>query len=88
VELAAGVARHGGFYASHIRGERETIVAAVKECIAIGEGAGCAIQISHNNPKYGGLGKAQEIQNSGNPRERAGWTSLRTMTHTRISDRL
>jgi len=62
IELAAGVARHGGFYASHIRGERETIVDAVKECIAIGEGAGCAIQISHNNPKYGGLGKAQEIQ--------------------------
>ena len=62
VELAKVVARHGGFYASHIRGERETIVDAVKECIEIGEHAGCAVQISHNNPKYGGLGKSPEIQ--------------------------
>src|SRR5216117_995036 len=62
VELAKVVARHGGFYASHIRGERETIVDAVKECIEIGEDAGCAVQISHNNPKYGGLGKSREIQ--------------------------
>src|SRR5438309_8854697 len=62
VELAGVVARHGGFYASHIRGERETIVEAVRECIEIGERAGCAVQISHNNPKYGGLGKSPEIQ--------------------------
>ncbi len=62
VELAKVVARRGGFYASHIRGERETIVDAVKECIEIGEHAGCAVQISHNNPKYGGLGKSPEIQ--------------------------
>ena len=62
VELAQVVARHHGFYASHIRGERETIVDAVRECIEIGERAGCAVQISHNNPKYGGIGKAREIQ--------------------------
>ena len=62
VELAKIVARYSGFYASHIRGERETIVEAVKECIHIGERAGCAIQISHNNPKYGGIGKAPEVQ--------------------------
>ncbi len=62
VELANVVARRGGFYASHIRGERETIVDAVRECIEIGERAGCPVQISHNNPKYGGLGKAKEIQ--------------------------
>jgi N-acyl-D-amino-acid deacylase len=62
VELAKVVARHHGFYASHIRGERETIVEAVRECIEIGERAGCAVQISHNNPKYGGIGKAKEIQ--------------------------
>ena len=61
IELAKGVARHQGFYASHIRGERETIVDAVRECIEIGERAGCPVQISHNNPKYGGLGKAAEI---------------------------
>ncbi len=62
VELARVVARRGGFYASHIRGERETIVDAVRECIEIGELAGCPVQISHNNPKYGGLGKSNEIQ--------------------------
>src|SRR5438093_1178374 len=62
VALAKVVARHRGFYASHIRGERETIVDAVRECIEIGEQAGCPVQISHNNPKYGGIGKAPEIQ--------------------------
>ena len=62
VELAKVVARHHGFYASHIRGERETIVDAVRECIDIGERAGCPVQISHNNPKYGGIGKSSEIQ--------------------------
>jgi N-acyl-D-amino-acid deacylase len=60
-ELAKVVARHDGFYASHIRGERETILTAVRECIEIGESAGCPVQISHNNPKYGALGKAKEI---------------------------
>ena len=62
VELANVVARHRGFYASHIRGERETIVEAVRECIEIGERAGCPVQISHNNPKYGGIGRAKDIQ--------------------------
>jgi N-acyl-D-amino-acid deacylase len=62
IELAKVVARHGGFYASHIRGERETIVDAVRECIEIGERAGTPVQISHNNPKYGGWGKSKEIQ--------------------------
>lgn len=61
VELARVVARHGGFYASHVRGERETIDEAVRECIEIGERAGCPVQISHNNPKYGGWGKSSEI---------------------------
>jgi N-acyl-D-amino-acid deacylase len=61
VELAKVVARRGGFYASHIRGERETIVEAVRECIAIGERVGCPVQISHNCPKYGGWGKSGEI---------------------------
>lgn len=62
VDLAKVVARHGGFYASHIRGERETIVEAVQECIEVGERAGLPVQISHNNPKYGGWGKSTTIQ--------------------------
>jgi N-acyl-D-amino-acid deacylase len=62
VELARVVARHGGFYASHIRGERESILDAVSECIAIGERAGCPVQISHNAPKYGAPVHATEVQ--------------------------
>ncbi len=62
VELAKVVARHGGFYASHIRGERETILDAVRECIAVGERAGCPVQISHNAPKYGATIHAADVQ--------------------------
>src|SRR5207244_5357970 len=62
VELANVVARHRGFYASHIRGERETIVDAVRECIEIGERAGRPVPIRHNNPNAGGIGKSKEIQ--------------------------
>ncbi len=62
VELAKVVARRGGFYASHIRGERETILDAVNECIAVGERAGCPVQISHNAPKYGATVRAADVQ--------------------------
>jgi N-acyl-D-amino-acid deacylase len=54
VALAEVVARHGGLYASHIRGERETVLDAVRECIAIGERSGARTQVSHNAPKWGG----------------------------------
>ncbi len=53
VALCQVVARHGGFYASHVRGERETILEAVAEAIDIGRRAGVPVQISHNCPKYG-----------------------------------
>ncbi len=62
VELAKVVARHGGLYASHVRGERETILDAVRECIAVGERAGCPVQVSHNAPKYGATVHARDIQ--------------------------
>jgi N-acyl-D-amino-acid deacylase len=62
IELARVVACYGGFYASHIRGEREGIVDAVKECLEIGEKARLPVQISHNNPKYGGWGRAGAVQ--------------------------
>jgi N-acyl-D-amino-acid deacylase len=54
IALASVAARHGGMYASHVRGERESVVDAVRECIEIGERSGCRTQISHNAPKYGG----------------------------------
>jgi N-acyl-D-amino-acid deacylase len=53
VALSQVVARYGGLYASHIRGERETILEAVAEAIHIGRQAGLPVQISHNAPKFG-----------------------------------
>jgi len=53
VALAKVAAEFGGFYASHIRGERETILEAVTEAINIGREAGLPVQISHNCPKFG-----------------------------------
>lgn len=61
IELCKVVSRYCGIYASHIRGERETIVDALKEAIEIGEKAGVSVQISHNCPKYGGHGKLKEL---------------------------
>jgi N-acyl-D-amino-acid deacylase len=60
VELCKVVAEYRGMYASHIRGERETILDAVKEAILIGEKAGVRVQISHNCPKYGACGRTGE----------------------------
>jgi N-acyl-D-amino-acid deacylase len=53
IALCRVVSRYHGFYASHIRGERETILEAVAEAIRIGAEAGIPVQISHNAPKYG-----------------------------------
>ncbi len=53
IALCRVVARYHGLYASHIRGERETILDAVAEAIEIGREAGVPVQISHNAPKYG-----------------------------------
>jgi N-acyl-D-amino-acid deacylase len=47
VALAKAVARVGGLYASHIRGESDTVLEAAREAIAISEQAGVAVQISH-----------------------------------------
>jgi len=60
IALCKVVADYGGFYASHTRGERETIVEALKEAIKIGEQAGVPVQVSHNCPKYGGHGRFKE----------------------------
>ncbi len=60
VELCKVVAKYGGMYASHIRGERETIAEAIKEAIQIGQRSGVRVQISHNCPKYGAWGRTKE----------------------------
>lgn len=46
-ELAKVVGRFGGIYASHIRYEGDQVLDAIAEAIAIGEGAGVPVQISH-----------------------------------------
>jgi N-acyl-D-amino-acid deacylase len=47
VELAKVSAKHGGLYASHIRGEGETLLDAVREAVEIGERSGAPVQIAH-----------------------------------------
>lgn len=53
IALCRVAAGYHGLYASHIRGERETILEAVAEAILIGREAGLPVQISHNAPKFG-----------------------------------
>jgi len=55
IQLCQVVNRYGGIYASHIRGERETIMQAVAEAIRIGREANVPVQVSHNAPKFGAL---------------------------------
>lgn len=52
IELARVVSRHDGLYASHIRGERETNIAATQEFIRIAEEANVRAQMSHMQSKY------------------------------------
>jgi N-acyl-D-amino-acid deacylase len=47
VELTRVAARAGGFYASHIRGESDTVLEAAQEAITVGERAGATVHISH-----------------------------------------
>ena len=59
ISLCQVMAPHAGLYASHIRGERETILEAVAEAIHIGHEAGVAVQVSHNAPKFGARNDAR-----------------------------
>ncbi len=56
IELCKVVAKYGGMYTSHIRGERETVLKAIKEAVLIGQKSGVRVQISHNCPKVGAWG--------------------------------
>lgn len=60
VELCRVVSKFGGIYASHIRGERETLFEAVEEALKIGEEACVSVQISHHPAKIGAWGKSPE----------------------------
>jgi N-acyl-D-amino-acid deacylase len=52
VEVGKAAARHGGIYASHIRGEGKEVVDAVREAIAVGERAGMPVEIFHLKVAY------------------------------------
>jgi len=46
-EMAKQMKPYGGFYASHVRGETDEVIDAIRECIYIGEIAEVPVQISH-----------------------------------------
>jgi N-acyl-D-amino-acid deacylase len=48
IELAKIASKHGGVYDSHIRGEGNSLIDALKEAIEIGEKAKIPVQISHH----------------------------------------
>ncbi|HKI05639.1 MAG TPA: D-aminoacylase [Thermoanaerobaculia bacterium] len=64
VELARVACRAGGLYASHMRNEGTEIEKSLVETIAVGERAGCPVEISHlkiDSPsRWGGSAKALE----------------------------
>jgi N-acyl-D-aspartate/D-glutamate deacylase len=47
IALARVAARHGGFYASHIRDEGTGVLSAINEALTIGREAGLPVHISH-----------------------------------------
>jgi N-acyl-D-aspartate/D-glutamate deacylase len=51
-EVARAAARHGGTYASHIRGEGAEVVQSVREAIEIGERGGLPVEIFHLKVAY------------------------------------
>src|SRR5262245_38729636 len=65
VALARVAARQRGFYASHIRGEGATLLAAVSEAIRIGREGDLPVQISHvkaaGRPNWGKVAEALEV---------------------------
>ena len=47
VELLRVVAKYGGMYTTHIRGEADTVTEALEEALRIGNAAGVPVNISH-----------------------------------------
>lgn len=54
IRLGRVLARHDALYATHIRGEAQTLFEAIAEAVRIGEESGCRVEISHL--KAGGIG--------------------------------
>ncbi|MBS7628136.1 amidohydrolase family protein, partial [Candidatus Bathyarchaeota archaeon] len=61
VELCKVVGGYGGFYATHIRGERDgDFMKALKEALEIGERSGTPVQISHIETHYPSFGRQRD----------------------------
>jgi N-acyl-D-amino-acid deacylase len=89
VALCEVVARYHGIYTSHIRGERETILEAVGEAIAIGRAAGIPVEVSHNAPKWGAGEKAKANLELAEEARRAGHdVTVDNDVHTDLAPRL
>ncbi|MHA1673073.1 MAG: N-acyl-D-amino-acid deacylase family protein, partial [Promethearchaeota archaeon] len=48
IELSKVVKKYDGIYATHMRGESDTVIESVKEAIEIGRKSGVRVQISHH----------------------------------------
>jgi N-acyl-D-aspartate/D-glutamate deacylase len=73
IAMASVVAKHGGFYASHIRDEGDTLIESIEEVIEIAKGANIACHVSHlkssKRPNWGKVHAAahliEEARNNG-----------------------
>ncbi|WP_262695694.1 N-acyl-D-amino-acid deacylase family protein [Kordiimonas aquimaris] len=52
IEMAKVVAKYGGIYASHIRGESAELLTSIAEAIEIGEKSGAGVEIFHLKAAY------------------------------------
>ncbi len=53
-ELCRVVAAHGGFYATHLRNEGDTLLEAVQEALNVAKSAGLPLQLSHHKAEGSG----------------------------------
>ena len=83
----AGRQNYAGIYTSHVRGERETIVAAVEEAVRIGAESGLPVQVSHNAPKWGGPPAAENLAVIERARARGADVTLDNDVHTELAPR-
>ncbi len=71
-ELAKQMKPYGGFYASHVRGETDEVLDAIREAIYIGEIAEVPVQISHmkliNKRNWGDMNKYLAIMKAARAR--------------------
>jgi N-acyl-D-amino-acid deacylase len=88
IELVRVVKAYDGLYTTHVRGERETIVAAVAEAVRIGRECGVPVEVSHNAPKWGGPPAAENLAVIEEARAQGGDVTLDNDTHTDLAPRL